>query len=345
MTALAPKSEQRLTVRSWLEKALPEIRKAAPKHVDPQRLVRVVLTACIQTPKLLHCTQESLMRSVLQCAQLGLEPDGLLGQAYLLPFDNKRKGVTECQLLVGYQGKLRLARQSGEVSAVIADVVHKADEFEYHRGLEKDHFKHVPTDKEEAGPVTHAYCIVRLKDGTASLTVLTVGQIEREHRARSMADQRGDSPWKTDYEAMCKKTALHVGLKYAPKSVELARALEIEERVDKGIPVEVDLPDDPIIDVPAIPEKGSLDALTDKLSEGETTPPAPTVPAAAQPPAPQPKPAPAAAPAQAPPPHPADAADAEVEPLAEEPITPESDNNPFARGAKKAAARQGSLPR
>ena len=106
MTQLVKASDKRGLVRTWFEQALPEIQKAAPKHIDPQRLIRVALTACIQNPKLLDCTRESLMRSLLQAAQLGLEPDGLLGQAYLIPFE-----IASLLLLAAIVGAVVLAKR------------------------------------------------------------------------------------------------------------------------------------------------------------------------------------------------------------------------------------------
>jgi recombinational DNA repair protein RecT len=162
---------------------------------------------------------------------------------------------------------------------VIPEVVHDKDEFEWSRGVKEDHFKHIPSDEDNPGPVTHAYCIVRRRDGTAAVTVLTAKQIERDHRAKSKSP---NSPaWTGSYEEMCKKTLVHVGLKYEPKSVELARALASEDAIERG--AEIALPD--VIDVPSIPgiadesaqPPSALDSLAVDDEPAQAEPP--TVPA------------------------------------------------------------------
>ncbi len=115
--------EQVKTVGAALEQMKPQLQAALPKHITPERLVRVALSAIQNTPKLLECDRNSLFRAVLTSAQLGLEPDGILGQAYLIPFAGK------VQFIPGYKGLIDLARRSGEVLNIIAKEVYKNDEF------------------------------------------------------------------------------------------------------------------------------------------------------------------------------------------------------------------------
>jgi len=260
---LVPAVERRVTVRQWFEAQKNEVARAVPKHIDPERLIRVGLTACVQNPNLLQCSRESLMQAIMQSAQLGLMPDGLLGQAYLIPYGGK------AQFQVGYQGLIELATRTDRVAAIIPDVVHQRDKFEWWREVDKDHFLHAAYDGEEdPGPITHGYCIIRRKDGTASVTVLSIRKIEREHMAHSKAKDSG--PWKTHKDAMVKKTCILVALKYEPKSTELARVVATEELVAHGI----ELPDaDPAIDTPAVVVKAALDVAAERL--GEPAPPPP----------------------------------------------------------------------
>jgi recombination protein RecT len=251
---LVKKADQRLTVRGWFEAQKGEIARAVPKHIDPERLVRVALTACVQNPALLNCTRESLMQATLQSASLGLMPDGVMGQAYLIPY-----GST-ATFQIGYQGLIELAYRTDRIAAIIADVVHEKDKFEFHREVAADHFVHKPYEGEDdPGPATHAYAIIRRKDGTASVTVLPKAKIEKEHRAHSRAAQKG--PWVQHWEAMARKTAILVALKYEAKSTELARAIAVEERADQGI--EIPAEEAQILDVEAKaePQKSALDVL------------------------------------------------------------------------------------
>lgn len=251
---IVKQSDKRMTVRSWFEAQSGEIARAVPKHIDPERLVRVALTACVQNPALLNCSRESLMQATLQSASLGLMPDGVMGQAYLIPYGDK------AQFQIGYQGLIELAMRTERIAGIIADVVHERDKFEFWREVDKDNFKHRPYEgDEDPGPPTHAYCIVRRKDGTASVTVLPKSKIEREHRSHSRAKNAG--PWVSHWEAMARKTAILVALRYEQKSTELAKALAVEERTDQGIEIPAEVLE---VEAKAEPEKSALDKIADE---------------------------------------------------------------------------------
>jgi recombination protein RecT len=229
--------------RDLLEKMKPQIALALPRHVDPSRMLRIVLTTVQRTPKLLDCTRESLLACIVQCAQLGLEPDGLLGHAYLIPFWNNKEKRQECQLIVGYKGLLKLARQSGEVSSICARVVHEKDEFDYEYGLEEK-LRHRPSMEDDPGPLQFAYAIFFLKDGSKHFEVMSFREIERI-RMRSKAAEYG--PWSTDYEEMAKKTVLRRASKMSPASIEdrMAKAIAMDELADAGLPQGLPEPEAP----------------------------------------------------------------------------------------------------
>lgn len=258
--ALVKQSDQRKNLRQLLEVNKRSFAEALPAQIGVERFMRVALTAAITNPALLQCTQESMMSALLQSAQLGLVPDGLLGQAFVIPYG------TKAQFQVGVQGLVELAVRTGRISAVIPDVVHEKDLFEFWRDVAQDHFKHQPYEGlDDPGKITHAYCIIRRTDGTAKVEVLPVAKIEREHRAHSKARNAG--PWVSHYEAMCKKTAVAVALKWESKSPELARAIAAEERIEAGL--ELPPEDAAIVDavtMPSEPQKSALDVLAAKAA-------------------------------------------------------------------------------
>lgn len=229
--------------RDLLEKMKPQIKLALPRHVDPDRMLRIVLTTIQRTPKLLECTRESLLGCIVQCAQLGLEPDGMLGHAYLIPFFNGRSNRFECQLIVGYKGLLKLARQSGEISSIVARVVHAKDEFQFEFGLERDTLVHRPTGDPDPGALTHAYAIFRLKDGAVHFDVMTVAQINRiRDSSQGYKRDKASSPWTHHYDEMAKKTVIRRASKMAPASIEdrLQRAAVLDERAEAGLPQDIE---------------------------------------------------------------------------------------------------------
>ena len=206
-----------------------EIQKALPKHLSADKLIRVAMTSIQRSPKLMECSQQSLLGCIMTCAALGLEPDQFLGQAYLVPFWNKNKNCYEAQLIPGYRGYIALARRTGEVQSVSAQVVYQQDHFDLQYGL-NEKLVHVPAEGDR-GEVRGAYVIFRYKDGAYSFDYLPKSDIDKI-RARSQSSESG--PWVTDYPEMAKKSVIKRHAKLVPLSVEFQKAVALEDRSNLG---------------------------------------------------------------------------------------------------------------
>ena len=212
---------------SLVEKMKGEIARALPKHMTPDRMARVAMTALRTNRDLQQCSPVSFAACVITLAQVGLEPNTPLGHAYLIPRRMKNEGM-ECTFIIGYQGLLDLIRRSGQVSAVWAYPVYRGDAFSVEYGLAPT-IKHVPAMDAKRGPdtLTHVYAAARVKDSPDPVfVVLTKAEVEG-YRARG--GNRRFSPWQTDYEAMALKTAVRRLYRWLPKSIEVASALSADE--------------------------------------------------------------------------------------------------------------------
>lgn len=229
---------------------------ALPKSMTAERLTRIVMTECRKVPALMQCNQESFFGAVLQCAQLGLEPGSALGHCYLLPFGNgkSRDGRPNCQLIIGYRGMIDLARRSGQIVSINAYCVHEADEFEYELGLHPD-IHHRPSPLAERGPVTYVYAVAVLKGGGVQFEVMSRAEIEAV-RVQSKAGKSG--PWVTHWEEMARKTVVRKLFKYLPVSIEAVRAVEIDEKSDRGEAVT----EDDFIDTTFVDKGQELEPVT-----------------------------------------------------------------------------------
>lgn len=226
--------EDKPTIAKLIEKMGPEIKRALPKHITPDRMARIALTAVRNNAKLAQADPMSLLSAVMQSAQLGLEPNTPLGEAYLIPYENKNKGVTEAQFQMGYKGLLSLAHRTNEYKAIYAHEIYPNDEFSFEYGLYKD-LKHVPADIPEGNPVYY-YAVYHLKNGGSDFVVWSRDKIQKHATEYSMAYKKGwSSPWKSDFDAMAKKTVLKDVLKYAPKSIEFAKQLSTDETIKKDV--------------------------------------------------------------------------------------------------------------
>ena len=236
MAEIKPYEKRIGEVRDLLEKSRPQILMALPKHMNADRLLRIAMTSIARNPKILDCTTNSLIGAIIQCAQLGLEPDDMRGTAYLVPFFNTRRGKLEIQLIPGYVGLMDLARRSRLVSTIEARAVYTKDVFEFEFGL-APRLKHIPAGQMEVNEITHFYSIGRLRDGGVHVEILTREQVERIRDRFSKAKDAG--PWVTDFEAMGKKTVVRRLAKYLPASPELQAAVALDEIAEVGIPQEL----------------------------------------------------------------------------------------------------------
>lgn len=218
-TQLASKGKK--NIQDMIKVMAPEIKKALPTVLTPERFTRMVLSALSSNPKLAACTPQSFLGAMMTAAQLGVEPNTPLGQAYLIPYRNH--GTDEVQFQLGYKGMLDLAYRSGEVSTIQAHTVYENDEFEYQLGLEPK-LEHKPA-RTNRGDATYYYAVVRMKDGGYCFAVMSREDVEKHAQRYSKAYGSGVSPWKTAFDEMAKKTVLKRALKYAPMKSDFVRAM------------------------------------------------------------------------------------------------------------------------
>ena len=225
--APAPALKKSMSIAELIKAMEPEIKKALPKVITVERFTRMALSALNTTPKLKECTQISFLSALLNAAQLGLEPNTPLGQAYLIPYKNK--GVMECQFQIGYKGLLDLAYRSPQIQTVQAHCVYANDNFSYELGLNPQ-LVHKPTMGERGEPRCF-YSLFKTTNGGYGFEVMSKTAIEEHAKKYSKAYDSDYSPWKTDFESMAKKTVIKQVLKYAPIKTDYIQAMNVDDTV------------------------------------------------------------------------------------------------------------------
>ena len=219
------------TIQQYIKTMKGEIEKALPSVITPERFTRMVLSALSVNPKLGACTPKSFLGAMMSAAQLGLEPNTPLGQAYLIPYKNK--GIDEVQFQIGYKGLIDLAYRSGEVEVVQAQIVYEKDEFEFQYGLEPK-LIHRPVDKDRGEPIK-VYAIFKTKSGGYGFEVMSIDDIRAHAKKYSKAYSSNYSPWTTNFEEMAKKTVLKKVLKYAPMKSDFIHGIAQDETIKSKI--------------------------------------------------------------------------------------------------------------
>lgn len=222
----AAKAEKK-TMQAYIKAMEPAIKKALPSVITPERFTRMVLSALSATPKLAECSPQSFLAAMMTAAQLGVEPNTALGQAYLLPYRNH--GQMECQFQLGYKGLIDLAYRSGEVSVIQAHTVYENDVFEYELGMDPK-LRHVPA-KADRGEAVAYYAMFKTKDGGYGFEVMSVDDVQRHAQRYSKSYGSGSSPWRSNFDEMAKKTVLKRALKYAPLKSDFVRGVAQDETI------------------------------------------------------------------------------------------------------------------
>ncbi len=265
-----------------IEELRPQFDLAFPDPTDAARFVRIARTTIRYSPKLLGCTDESVVGALLLCAQLGLEPGGPRQQAFIIPRWNGRLKCNEATFQLGYRGVMELARRSGEILSIEAREVHEADDFEFEYGLDEK-LRHRPADGDR-GPLIGAYCLARFTNGGHYYSFVSDETIRKHHESRSHEPEKKTSPWQTDRAAMYRKTAIVAAGPYLPLSLKAMTAIAQDGTVHtEGTGVdftEVDAPEPPpFIDVPSeetSPEEPDPEAGADEgTGEGDVASPPP----------------------------------------------------------------------
>ena len=220
------KKEKPTTIKDLIRSYEGQFAKALPKVMTPERFARIATTAITQNPELAQCTPSSFMGSLLNAAQLGLEPNTPLGQAYLIPYNNYKTHQKECQFQLGYKGLIELAHRSGELKSIEAHVVYEHDDFEFEFGLEPK-LKHIPSMDDDRGDITWVYAIYHLVNGGYGFEVMSKAEVNKHRNKYSKA---ANSPaWKDAWDEMAKKTVVKKALKYAPLKTDFVREMNTDE--------------------------------------------------------------------------------------------------------------------
>ena len=214
-----------------------ELAKMLPKTLSIERLLKVAQIAATTTPALAKCDVPSLVGAIGQCAQMGLEPNTVLGHAYLVPFNTKRKDangqerwVNSVQVIIGYKGLIDLARRSGQIVSIAAHEVCEHDHFELVYGLDEK-LNHTPA-MGDRGEVTGFYAVAKLVGGGYAFEFMSLHQVRDIMKATQ--SKGGYGPWKEHFIEMGRKTVIRRLAKYLPLSIEFQTAVALDNQAQAG---------------------------------------------------------------------------------------------------------------
>lgn len=173
-----------VTLEQTLKPLAPQFEQALAGRMPVERLMRTVLISLDRTPTLMDCSRQSILNAAMSAAVLGLEVDGVTGQAFLIPFKAK------AQLVIGYRGMNTLGARSGY--SITAGVVREGDDFEFKLGT-SSFINHRPKlgNKDR---IIAAWAAAEAVGFTPIIGVLSIDEI-LAIKEKSPGAKKSDSPW------------------------------------------------------------------------------------------------------------------------------------------------------
>lgn len=231
MGQIVPVFQSPAAVSGWLAKLQPQMALALPKHMNPDRMTRLVLTAFSSNHALAECSPHSVAASIMTASQLGLEPN-VNGQGYLIPY-----GGT-CTFVPGWKGLVDLANRGGRCT-VWTGAVYKGDDFDYQLG-DAPFVRHKPGEGEELDAnLLYVYAIGRIKG--QEVPVIEVWTKAKVIRHRDKFNKVGKRHYSfANLEMYARKVPLLQVLKYMPQSIELTAAMAAAHAAEEGRTINID---------------------------------------------------------------------------------------------------------
>jgi recombination protein RecT len=216
---------------NYLEKSKNAIAMALPKHLNPDRMMRLALTAFSTTPALRNCTPHSILSSIVVASQVGLEP-GIAGQGYLIPYKNT------CTFVPGWQGLVGLLNNTGRATAWTGSVF-EGDNFKCQYGSDPKLIHEPGQNYGDPDKLTHVYACGKVNG--SEMPIIECWPMARIWKHRDRFNKVGKRHYSFEHPEMyARKVVLLQVLKYLPRSIELNNAIVAADAAESGRFVKVD---------------------------------------------------------------------------------------------------------
>lgn len=216
-----------------------------------QRFISAIVSAVNTNPTLQECTNQSILSAALLGESLNLSNSPSLGQFWIIPFNNKKKGVKEAQFQLGANGFKQLAMRTGQYKDIDFLEIHEGE----YKGRDKYTGKQVfefieDDDKRETLPVIGYMAYFELLNGFRKSVYWTKTKMEKHADKYSQAFsldayrklQEGKIPqsdlwkyssyWYSNFAGMAEKTLIkHLLSKWGILSTELITAIDADMAV------------------------------------------------------------------------------------------------------------------
>jgi recombination protein RecT len=245
----------------YLDARAKNLAKFAASRIKPETLIRLAIFEFSQNEWLRRCTPESIYGSLILSAQIGLEPSGIKGEAYLVPF----KG--QCQLIPGWRGLVKLALRSRAVKRLNSYVVYERDDFKIYLGSDP-RVEHQPCLDADRGELIGAYAVAKMDNGEVDIEWMDVGELQKIKDNAAKARNGKPGPAYTEWEdQMYRKAPIRRLAKRLPLGDDFFMAMKADELAETGEQDKMgQYIDAEFTETPADKSQAVTDSIGDKLA-------------------------------------------------------------------------------
>lgn len=219
------------------------------------------------------CVPSTVMYAAIKATSLGLTLDNNLGFAYVLPYNNTKKGVQEAQFQMGYKGFIQLAQRSGQFQTINSEEVKEGEIIKRNRLTGEIEFNWIEDDVERNTKKTIGFvAYFKLTNGFEKSLYMTVDKLQQHGQKYSKSYNSQYSNWKQMFETMAEKTVIKLLLsKYAPLSIKMQEAVQFDQAVIKSDNEFEYVDNDTTVDVEAESEAEETSRVLGFIEKAETT--------------------------------------------------------------------------
>ncbi|MBR3183300.1 MAG: recombinase RecT [Firmicutes bacterium] len=201
---------------------------------DGQRFISSIISAVQNNPALKECTNPSILSAALLGESLKLSPSPQLGQFYLVPFKDNKKGITSAQFQLGYKGYIQLAIRSGQYKKLNVLAIKEGELIRYDPLNEEIEVQLIEDEEaREAAPTIGYYAMFEYTNGFRKTLYWSKKKMQEHAKKYSQGYKRDLEKgtawtfWSKDFDAMAYKTMLRqIISKWGIMSIEMVSALE-----------------------------------------------------------------------------------------------------------------------
>ena len=193
------------------------------------------MSAAQATPALQECTNPSILSAALLGEALNLSPSPQLGQFYMVPFDNRKKGCKEAQFQLGYKGYIQLAERSGYYKKLNVLAIKEGELIRYDPLDEEIEVELIDDDViREETPAMGYYAMFEYENGFRKTMYWSKKKMEAHalKYSKGYAAKKGYTFWEKDFDGMAYKTMLRQLIsKWGIMSIDMQNAMESDMAV------------------------------------------------------------------------------------------------------------------